>query len=658
MLPRYWFHITASHILRTCLLCAIAAVLLTCHALYSSGPEAEAGTGKNSPGPVSPGENSIPAVGVGADTTLRPESGSGDSLSTVRSLPSSVRARSSLALAAYLADSLGAVEFTPGRLRRSGAYYIDDFLRLDPFLVSGDSLGNGYAKKLSPLGAGFDQVRYFLNGMPLTDPLTGGVDLRMVSCDVLERVLILPFGAFSGARGGAQEVHLVTRRADVPVACSRMGIFSGSYQINKLGGSLRRRLFDTAALHVDINKIEQRTEDLEIKVEQIQYFTRLEKRLGSGALLSVDGLFFSNDRKPGGISGKLKDKNTHIQLALTGMLGESAGYRVAYQYAASQHPFDMGSGLGNLRARSDGYQANIVFRPRANLALGFDLQGERSRIEESPEDFSPTGSVSRHKLLGFLRCRIPGGMRVHSSLGLRTVSGTVGRKAVADIGLSKDFSQNLAGFISWKTEAAYPGGLTAERPAVMGTISSAEAGLQLELEGRGVLRAGLIHRRVDDLVPAAFMPYMPAEGPAGSVDYTVRGLYYRYEGRLWSIFSLRASGVELFDPPVHVAYVPGRHHTAALSLSRECLKGDLEAGLQAEMTYEGELLFPAGTGPAARLEKQAGRVNFGGSALLRIVNLTIYLRLDHLMSDYYNGIDPLSLPGPRVVFGLNWMFFN
>ncbi len=588
-----------------------------------------------------------------------------DTLKTRPKLPDDVIARSHLALAALLTDSLERSEITPGQLRRSGAFYLDDLLRLNSCLLSGDSLGNGYVEKFSPLGAGFDQMRCYLNGMPLTDPLTGEVDLRMVAPEILERVLILPSGGFSGPKSGAQEIHLVTRQADIPTSQSRMGIFGGSYQINKVGGGLRRRLFGSAALHVDINKIEQRTEDLALKVEQIQYFTHLEQKLGGKVLLSADGLFFSTTTPLAGFGGSLKKKNTHLQLALTGGLGELAGYRLGYRYAASRHPFYHGGRPVYLDARADGYQASLILRPQRSLALGIDLQGERNRPVDFPEGLQDAVSVSTHSLMGFIRCRVPGGLKLSSSAGVRTVSGGAGRLGVFDLGVSRSFGSRLAGFLSWKRQALYPGlatlhsfsGFSSEPGKCrLATLSSLEGGVEFQLDGQSVFRAGLTQRRVQGLAVAAYTPNPFVRLHSPPLDYTVEGFYYRCEGRFLRVFELRAEGLELFDPPKKVLYLASRRHTALLGFEHDLVNGNLSLGIQAEMIYEGEFFFPVADDPAAGLFRQPGRINFGGSGTLRIVDLTIYCRLDHLMSDYYNGIDPFRLPGPRAVFGLNWEF--
>jgi TonB-dependent Receptor Plug Domain len=590
-----------------------------------------------------------------------------DSLQPVIRLPDGVLERSRLPLRVTLADSLEMIEYPSGQLRRSGAFYIDDLLRLNPFIMSGDSLGNGYTNKFNPLGAGFDQVRYFLNGMPLTDPLTGDIDLRMIAPEILGRILVLPSGGFGGPQGGAQEVHLVTKQADLPTARSRMGIFGGAYQINKVGGGLRRRLFGSAALHVDINKIEQRTENLDFKVEQVQYFTHLEKKIWGAALFTADGLFFSNNRKAGNYGNKLKRKNTHLQLALTGGMGETVGYRLGYRYASSRHPYISNGNTFHLEGRADGYQAHFLFNPGKNLSLGIDLQGEKNRQVNNPDSLETERSLTTHSQIGFVRFRAPGGLVLRSSAGVRRYSGGTGGEPVFDLGVRKKFSDTMTGCLSWKKDVSFPGlaslqsysNFDSDRTGYKpGRLESLEGGLQIQLAGDRVLHAGMTRRQVRGQAVAAYNPNPLVVLEYKTIDYTVNGFYYRFQGRVWSILNLRAEGLELFDLPDDIGYLPRRRHTATLGFDKDFRQGDFELGLQAEMIYEGEFFFPLAEDQTAGFASQPGRVNFGGSGMMRIVDLTIYCRLDHLMSEYYNGLDPVSLPGPRAVFGLNWEFSN
>ena len=103
-----------------------------------------------------------------------------------------LRFRGRSALAALLEDSLELEKLGPERLNRTYPLYLDDIFRLNPFFVSGDSLGNGYARKFSSLGTGFEGTGVYLNGMPLDDPLTGQVDWRIVAPEVLGEAMFVP----------------------------------------------------------------------------------------------------------------------------------------------------------------------------------------------------------------------------------------------------------------------------------------------------------------------------------------------------------------------------------------------------------------------------------------------------------------------------------
>ena len=67
---------------------------------------------------------------------------------------------------------------------------------------------------------------------------------------------------------------------------------------------------------------------------------------------------------------------------------------------------------------------------------------------------------------------------------------------------------------------------------------------------------------------------------------------------------------------------------------------------------------PLGESSSSPIRPQKGRINAFGAASLRIIDFTIFARADFLVSDYYNGVDPLSLPGPRAVVGIDWLFWD
>jgi hypothetical protein len=192
----------------------------------------------------------------------------------------------------------------------------------------------------------------------------------------------------------------------------------------------------------------------------------------------------------------------------------------------------------------------------------------------------------------------------------------------------------------------------------LGRLETVEAGLGIKLPGGRHLHAGLFTRNAENLTLAAYeqRPLQPA--PARFADFRATGVSYRLEGPLFAGLVFQAAGIELFDPPQEVPYLTLRRHAASLALETLLYGEDMGFSLQAEMVYEGEMYFPASENPAVALILQPGRVNFGGAGAVRIVDFTIYCRLDFLMSVYYNDLDPLKLPGPRAVVGVNWQFLD
>ncbi|MBW7998429.1 MAG: Plug domain-containing protein, partial [Candidatus Glassbacteria bacterium] len=232
------------------------------------------------------------SVAVADSSVASPDS---TSAAGVEPLDPLVRFRSRSTLSLLFTDTLLSRPIRPQAFSLAFPFYLDDALRLAPSMVSGDSLGNGYPRRFSPLGAGFAATGVFLDGMQLADPLSERVDWRLVPVEIVAQGAVISGGAHSGVAGWSDEVHLFTHYPSVPSAVSRMGISGGAYEINKVGGGVRRSVFGTGAVHVQINKIQQSTEDFAVRVENIQYYTRFQQQLSPGALLAVDGLFFSDD---------------------------------------------------------------------------------------------------------------------------------------------------------------------------------------------------------------------------------------------------------------------------------------------------------------------------------------------------------------------------
>jgi len=589
-----------------------------------------------------------------------------DSLPCKPPLAANLFLRSSTGLAALLADSLGRQELSPGQLEKSFPLYLDDVFRLSPAMVSGDSLGNGYARKFSPLGAGFEAVRVLLNGMSLADPLTGSLDWRLVAPEIVGSAFALSGAAFSALYGGSEEIHLFTKQARVRSASSEMGIAGGAYNINKVAGGLRRRLFGAGALHVQINKIQQSTEDFANKVEQIQYFTHLERSLNSRALLSADGLFFSNDHRPAFMYGKLRQTNTHLQTTLTGKLTGQAGYSLAYRYSGSSHPFLSGSVITNLGAKKHEIAGHLVYQPHERVALGLDFGNAVIKPRDFPADTLSSSSHFSRKLLGMIRLAAPGDLHISCAGGVRSFRNSANR-AIIGLGVAKLLGDGSHLLLNWKREAMLPSLATRirsfdltgwEGKYPLGRLDAVEAGLGMKLPGERHLHAGVFTRSAENLTLAAYDPHPLKPVAARSANFRTNGISYRLEGPLFAGLVFRAAGIELFDPPQDVPYLASRRHAASLALETLLYGEDMGFSLQAEMIYEGEMYFPTSENPSVALTLQPGRVNFGGAAAVRIIDFTIYCRLDFLMSDYYNDLDPMKLPGPRAFFGVNWKFLD
>ena len=186
----------------------------------------------------------------------------------------------------------------------------------------------------------------------------------MVPVEILARADIRG-SAHSGAHGWSDEVHLLTRNPRRnPRPRPHMGISGGAYDINKVGGGLRRRMFRTGAIQVQINKIQQSTEDFTASVENIQFYTRVQQQLSPRALLAIDGLFFSDGLRRGG-SGKQRTAATRIRSSLTGALESGLGYGLAYNYASGERPFESDSGRCRRRSGKPWSGPERYIRPAA-----------------------------------------------------------------------------------------------------------------------------------------------------------------------------------------------------------------------------------------------------------------------------------------------------
>jgi len=550
-------------------------------------------------------------------------------------------------------------------IEKSYALYPDEVFRLVPAFMLGDSLGNGYPRRFSPLGCGFGATGVSLDGMPLNDPLTGAVDWRMIAPEILDQAAVCYGGTGSGYEGWTDEVSLGSLTAAPSQPVSRMGIAGGAYSVNKVSGGLRRRMFGSGGIHVQINKIQQNTEDFASKVEHIQYYTRLEQKIGRLGVVSADGLFFSNDQRSPA-ARKQRTTATHFQAALASAAGGRRGYRLAYNYASSHQPFVWGAGKIGAGAVSHGLSGQAWYSPGRRVKLGARLDNSSTSPRDFPADSVRDDSRRSTLIAGSLSFEPTDSLVLDFTAGTRSFSGGQTRP-VGSAGFRAGLRHGQSIGISWRREALAPSlaAMIGRFRAVEGPEKVSPAGVdhlaadwQIRLGGGRSFQAGIFRRRAGDLVFTPNAPEPLADPWWRMLDFTADGLSWSLSGPLFRGLEFTASGIELFGQPRKVPYLPGRRLMAVLSGEGRLYAGDLGWSLRAEMTYEGAFRFPVSADPAVGLLLQKERVNFGGSASLRIIDFVFYVRADYLLSDYYNGIDPLSLPGPRGVFGVHWLFFN
>jgi len=318
-----------------------------------------------------------------------------------------------------------------------------------------------------------------------------------------------------------------------------------------------------------------------------------------------------------------------------------------------------------LEARRNSLQVNLLYHPAEKVTLGLDLQTAAVRPVGWPDTLA-LRSLSSRKILALMRFEAPRGWRVSAEAGVRSGK-DLETEGIAGLSLAGDPAGIPLAF-AWKREALQPSLAGAARLPVPGAGSrnrlpqavsdDIRAELGLRLEPARTLWLGLLTRQLKNLPLTPYEPDPLDRSAAPAADFRANGFSYRFEGPLFGALAVNAAGVELFSPPKDIPYLARRRHTAALAVEGVFFGGDLGYSVQGEMAYEGELYFPNNPLSRTSLALQPARVNFGGAGSLRIIDFTIYGRLDFLMSNYYNGVDPLNLPGPRAVFGVNWDFRN
>ena len=295
-----------------------------------------------------------------------------------------------------------------------------------------------------------------------------------------------------------------------------------------------------------------------------------------------------------------------------------------------------------------------------------DIAVASTGLNDFPDGFSAADSRFQSRLAGRLGIGGEGPVKVGITAGARAVTGSETR-AVGSARISAVRGQNHGFWLSWQRDAlalspsamlsAY-GTLSPADKTGMGTVDQLEAGWSRGGKDTWHWKLAVFHRRLDNLSiePYGANPFRAI--PLRRVSAELTGLRFDVSRKLFGALDAECSGIECFNPPDEIPWLPGRRLTASLVLQGIGYDGDLGWSIRGETVYEGAMRFPVSDNLSSPLREQPGRFNFFGAASLRIIDFTIYGRADFLASDYYNGVDPLRMAGPRVVFGIDWVFLD
>ena len=293
----------------------------------------------------------LPAVSPVIDDSLAAsDSTLADSTEPLKPLDPLVAFRARSTLSMLYSDTLELQTVRPMAIARSFAFYADDILRLAPSLAGGGQPGQRLPAQVLDPGRWVRIHRRVpgrgRSGRPAD--IAGG----------------LAHGAGGNPGAGRYPGQCAQRRARLerrgppadpltrrnPRPRPTWESARGAYDINKVGGGLRRRMFRTGAIQVQINKIQQSTEDFTASVENIQFYTRVQQQLSPRALLAIDGLFFSDGFRRGGVrqtaDGRHADQEFSGPVRWESGLGYGLGLQLRFRRAAVR------VGFGRCRRRS------------------------------------------------------------------------------------------------------------------------------------------------------------------------------------------------------------------------------------------------------------------------------------------------------------------
>lgn len=104
-------------------------------------------------------------------------------------------------------------------------------------------------------------------------------------------------------------------------------------------------------------------------------------------------------------------------------------------------------------------------------------------------------------------------------------------------------------------------------------------------------------------------------------------------------------------------YMPAVQWRAGLELHAIPLpSGNLEIFGRAEAVHRGEMAAPAATG--AGLETMAARTVYSSYLQIRIMDVRIFVRSDDMLGADAEDLPGRRVPGPRLIYGVKWQFWN
>jgi hypothetical protein len=104
-------------------------------------------------------------------------------------------------------------------------------------------------------------------------------------------------------------------------------------------------------------------------------------------------------------------------------------------------------------------------------------------------------------------------------------------------------------------------------------------------------------------------------------------------------------------------YMPAMQWRAALELHASPLpSGNLEIFGRAEAVHRGAMPAPAASGDG--LETMAARTVYSSYLQIRIMDVRIFVRSDDMLGTDPEDLPGRRVPGPRLIYGVKWQFWN